>query len=149
SLLAALVLVVTFDATASAQNPGVQVRRLEAAALEAFHNLDVDQADALLARAQAAAQQPGVSDADRARVFVEQGVVAIGGHQDTVRGTQLFMRALELDRTVRIDPNLSTPETQSAFSLAQSRVASGARANVEPSGARANAAPNANVAPSA
>lgn len=132
SFLRVLVLVALAHAgrvpTVSAQSAAARVQQLTTDAMNAFHELDLERADALLEQARSASERESVDPATAARVHLSLGVLAVSGHGDTQRAQQCFMRALELDPTVEPDPMTSTPEVTSSFQIAKARRASASRA---------------------
>lgn len=121
-LLFAAVLAVGAPATpaAYAQSPDA----LDRAALEQFHNLDVDAARASLDRAIAASAN--LAPTVRARLFVHRGVVALAGQGNRAQASDDFIQALTLDPGARVEAELSTPDVSTVFELARQRVARGA-----------------------
>lgn len=111
-------------ATVHAQSAAARVRQLTTDAMNAFHELDLDRADALLLQARTAMERETVEASIAARVHLSMGVIAVSGHGDAQRAQQSFMRALELDPTVEPDPMTSTPEVASNFQIAKARRAS-------------------------
>lgn len=116
-------------APVSAQSARTRVRQLTQEGMTAFHELDLERAEELLNQALAAAEDGHVDGTDLARVHLGLGVIAIGGYSDSQRGVDAFMRALGADSAIEPDPLTSTPEIQSAFQLARTRLASGGRPN--------------------
>lgn len=105
-----------------------QLRRvldLNRQAMDAYNNLEIEQAMQTLQEALQNAQRNGVTGAPLGRTYLNLGVVAIGGFGDNGQGLQFFVSALQADRTVQLDPLTSTPDIQSVFALAQSRAGSG------------------------
>ncbi len=110
---------------ASAQGAMQQVLDLNRQAMDQYMNLELEQAQSLLERALSVAQRGNVSGAPLARTYLNLGVVAIGGFADNGRGLNYFVQALEADGGIQLDPLTSTPEIQTVFQLARSRVGSG------------------------
>jgi len=105
-----------------------QLRRvldLNRQAMEAYTNLDIEQAMSLLQQALSNAQSNGVGGSPLARTYANLGVVAIGGFGDNGQGLSYFTQALQTDGNVQLDPLTSTPDIQSVFTLARNRVGTG------------------------
>ncbi len=123
ALLAACV--VGAAAHASAQSPTAQVVDLNRQAMNAYQNLEVEQAQELLERALQTAQRGRVQGAPLARTYLNLGVLAVGGLGDNGRGLQYFVQALRADPNVALDPLTSTPEIQTVFNLARQQAGTG------------------------
>jgi len=112
-------------ATVSAQRALQQVLDLNRQAMDAYNNLEIEQAMSLLQQAVQAAERGGVSGAPLARTYVNLGVVSVGGMGDNAGGLEFFVRALSIDGSVQLDPLTSTPDISSVFALARGRAGSG------------------------
>ncbi len=104
-----------------AQRPVQEVLDLNRRAMAAYDQLDLEQAKRLLQQAEQVARRGAVTGNPLARTYVNLGVVAVGGEQDTASGIDHFVRAIEADQTIRLDPLISTPEIQQAFAAARTR----------------------------
>lgn len=113
-----------FSAPAHAQRALQQVLDLNRQGMEAYNNLEIEQAQNLLNQALQAAQRGGVTGSPLARTYLNLGVIAIGGLGDNGTGLDLFTRALQADPNVQLDPLTSTPDIQTMFTLAQQRTRS-------------------------
>ena len=119
-----------------------QLRRvldLNREAMDAYTNLEIEQAMDLLQQALQTAERGNVTGSPLARTYVNLGVVSIGGMSDNGQGLQHFIAALRADSSVQLDPLTSSPDIQSVFQLAQNRVGTGgdsggSTTGVEPSG---------------
>jgi hypothetical protein len=120
-----LVGLLSFVPTASAQRALSQVLDLNRQGMEAYNNLEIEEAQALLQQALQAAQRGGVSGSPLARTYLNLGVVAIGGMGDNGGGLDFMVRALQADPNVQLDPLTSTPDIQTMFTLAQQRARQG------------------------
>lgn len=109
---------------ASAQRPLQQVIDLNRQAMEAYTNLEVDQARQKLEQALEVAQRGNVSGAPLARTYLNLGIVYVGGLGDNGRGLNFFVQAIQADSSVQLDPLTSTPDIQTVFNLARSRAGS-------------------------
>lgn len=121
-------------AAARAQRPLQRVLDLNRQAMDAYMNLELEQAQQLLQQALQAAQQGGVSGAPLARTYLNLGAVAVGGFADNGRGLNYFVQALRADPQVELDPLTSTPEIQTVFRLAQQRLGPGGEGGSSPDG---------------
>ena len=115
--------VASAPSSAFAQRPSLQVLDLNRQAMDAYQNLDVDQAKQLLDQALQTAQAQHVTGAALARTYMNLAVVAIGGFQDNGKGLDYFTHALEADGSVQLDPLTSTPDISAMFALAKQNVA--------------------------
>ncbi len=105
-----------------------QLRRvldLNRQAMEAYNNLEIEQALSLLQEALEVARRGNVSGSPLARTYVNLGVVSIGGFGDNGQGMSYFVQALQADPNVQLDPLTSSPDIQSVFALAQRRSGGG------------------------
>ena len=102
-----------------------QVLELNRQGMEAYTNLELEQAMSLLQEALQAAQVAGVEGSPLARTYINLGVVSIGGFQDNAQGLQHFVAALQADASVQLDPLTSSPDIQSVMTLAKNRVRDG------------------------
>ncbi|MCS6797472.1 MAG: hypothetical protein NZ898_02890 [Myxococcota bacterium] len=109
------------ERSAQAQRPLQQVLDLNRQAMEDYTNLEIEAAQQKLLRALQIAERSGVTGAPLARTLVNLGVVAIGGLGDNAAGLQYFIRAIQADRNVQLDPLTSTPDIQTMFNLARQR----------------------------
>jgi len=100
-----------------------RVQAMNDEAMEAYAGLDLARAEAILNEALGLATRDNVTGPELARLFVSLGVIAVAGHSNRARGIDDFVRALEADSSVRLDPMTSTPEVQSAFETARTRFA--------------------------
>ena len=117
-----LALAALLPATASAQpRPLQQVLDLNRQAMDAYNNLEIDQAQSLLQQALDAATRGHVTGSPLARTYVNLGIVAIAGTGDNGSGLNYFVQALQADGSVALDPLLSTPDIQLIWTQAHSR----------------------------
>ena len=112
----------------SAQAQLQEVLELNRHGMEAYVNLELEEATDRLQRALQAARTNGITGAPLARTYLNLGILAIGGFGDNGQGMDYFVQAIETDPSIRLDPLLSTPEIQSVFRLARRR----ARVNRNP-----------------
>jgi len=116
-----LVLGVLAPTPVLAQRALQQVLDLNRQGMEAYNNLEIEQALSLLQQALAAAERGGVTGAPLARTYANLGVVSIGGMGDNGAGLDYFIRAVQADATVQLDPLTSTPDIAAVFALARTR----------------------------
>jgi hypothetical protein len=112
-------------ATAQAQSVDARVRELNRQAMDAYHDLEIERAEALLLEARDLGERQGASAQPLALTFLNMGVIAIGVHADNGRGLELFEEALRKHPTIRLDPMTSTPQIESVFTLALKRAKPG------------------------
>lgn len=136
--LVSLVLPLVLASPAKAQRAVQQVLDLNRQAMEAYNNLEIDQAQRLLEQALQVAQRGRVSGAPLARTHLNLGVVVIGGTGDNGAGLRHFTEALEADPSVELDPLTSTPDIQSTFALARQRAGGGPATSTSSSSAPAS-----------
>lgn len=125
ALLLSLVLASLAPSAASAQRPLQQVLDLNRQAMEAYNNLEIEQAQTLLQQALDTATRGHVTGSPLARTYVNLGIVAIAGLGDNGAGLNYFVQALQADGSVALDPLLSTPDIQLIWTQAHARAGSG------------------------
>ena len=98
-------------------------------AIDDFDTLEFDLAKRKLLDALVAGKKAGLDNHPvMARTYVHLGAVYITGIKDRQKGLQSFVRALEIDPSIRIEKAMSSPELEEVFAEASKRVKS--RANV-------------------
>jgi tetratricopeptide (TPR) repeat protein len=118
---AALFLLVTaslIGAPARAQDPAVlqKVTDLNKKAVEAYDNLDMEEAAKYLRQALELCAAEGLNNHKaKARTHIHLGIVMVAGLKQRDRGIQQFKRALEIDPTIKPTKSLLNPEIQAAF----------------------------------
>jgi hypothetical protein len=118
-------------AAATAQGrPLQQVLDLNRQAMEAYNNLEIEQAQQLLQQALDAATRGHVTGAPLARTYVNLGIVAIAGLGDNGAGLNYFVSGLQADGSVALDPLLSTPDIQLIWTQAHARAGGGGTTTV-------------------
>ena len=95
ALTIAIAGVLATSAPASAQRALQQVLDLNRQAMDAYNNLEVEQAMTLLQQALQAAQRGRVTGAPLARTYMNLGVVSIGGMGDNAGGLDYFVQSLQ------------------------------------------------------
>jgi hypothetical protein len=134
---------VAFGAPAQAQDPAVlqQVTELNKKAVEAYENLDMEEAAKFLRDALQVCAKEGLNNHKaKARTHIHLGIVMVAGLKQRERGIQQFKRALEIDPTIRPTKSLVNPEIQAAFDEA-ARDMGTAAAPAEPAKPTETAAP--------
>jgi hypothetical protein len=106
-------------------------------ALDDFDMLEWDSAKRALLEALVAGKKAGLENHPvMARTYIHLGAVYITGFKDHQKGLQSFVRALEIDPTIKLSRAMATPELSDAFAeagrQARSRGASGAEAAPPP-----------------
>ncbi len=124
-VLAVFALLLAGPRPAAAQGALQQVIDLNRQAMDAYTNLDIQQAKGKLMQALSAAQRGNVTGSPLARTYMNLGVVMVGGFQDNGHGIEYFVQALRADPSVALDPLTSTPDIQTVFHLAQARAGGG------------------------
>jgi hypothetical protein len=103
-------------APASAEDPVNRVTDLNKKAVEAYENLDMDEASKYLRQALELCAAEGLnSHKVKARTHIHLGIVLVGGYKKRDQGIQQFKRALEIDPTIKPTKSLNSPEIQAAF----------------------------------
>ncbi len=116
--LAVLGSVLCWGLQARAQDPAVlaKVTDLNKRALDAYENLDLEEARKFLMEALQACATEGLNSHPlKARTHVHLGVVLVGGLKRRDLGIAQFKRAIEIDPNIKITKRLSNPEVQAAF----------------------------------
>jgi hypothetical protein len=127
------VLLLVFAALASTQTgifgPGValaqeaeavtKVRDLNKKAVDAYENLEIEEARKFLTEALELCAAEGLNrHAIKATTHLNLGVVLVGGLKQRDMGAKQFRRALEIDPNVKVPKRLNSPEIQAAFDAA-------------------------------
>lgn len=89
------------------------------ALLQHYLNLEFDAAEAKLRQAIELCTRD-CSNAVRARIFMDLGVVYIAGLKKREEGLASFLEALSLDSSIELDPDLATDEVRQSFAEAKS-----------------------------
>jgi hypothetical protein len=116
-----------------------QLADLNAEALEAYQNLDIDTAKAKLEQGIAMAGQTGFVGPELTQLYMTLGVVHVAGASDHDQGLAAFVSALCMQPDAQLDPLLSTPDVQQVYIQAQNDAAA--------SGCAQGAAPPAGYVP--
>lgn len=103
-----------------------QIAELNSEALEAYQNLDIENAMAKLQQAISLAEQNGYVGPELAVTYLNLGVVYTSGQNDRDQGLAAFVSAICTQPGIELDPLLSAPEAQEVFAQAQQQAASGA-----------------------
>ncbi len=126
-LFAVLFGVLVLPPAAAAQDAVQKVTDINKKAVEAYDNLDMDEAQKLLKQALELCAAEGLtSHKVKARSHMNLGIVYVGGLKQRDKGVDQFKRALEIDPTIKPTLSLLTPEIQSAYEEA-SKGGGGAR----------------------
>src|SRR4051812_4257929 len=117
---ALLLLVMAFlrGAPAQAQDPAAlqKVTDLNKKAVDAYENLDMEEASKYLRQALELCAAEGLNNHKaKARTHIHLGIVMVAGLKQRDRGIQQFKRALEIDPTIKPTKSLLNPEIQAAF----------------------------------
>jgi hypothetical protein len=106
-------------AQAQTQDPGQRVTELNRKAVEAYENLDIEEAGKFLRQALEVCAAEGLNNRAKARTHIHMGIVLVGGFKQRDRGIQQFKRALEIDPNIGLTKTLVNPEIQGAFDEAK------------------------------
>lgn len=102
-----------------------QLSDMNAEALEAYQNLEIDVAKAKLEQAIGTATQSGYVGPELTQLYMTLGVVHVAGASDHDQGFAAFLSALCMQPDVQLDPLLSTPDVQQVFIQAQGEAQGG------------------------
>src|SRR6478609_5788620 len=115
----AIVLAVTlFAGQARAQDQAAieKLVQLNKKALADYDTLEWESAKKTLLEALVAGKKAGLDNHPiMARTYVHLGAVYVSGLKDRQKGLQSFVRALEIDPTIRISKAMSAPELEEVF----------------------------------
>ncbi len=112
AVLAVLLGTLSTPSRAAAQSAVDTAQTQAAAAREAYHSLDLDEAQRLAREAVDTCEQGGCAGPDMARYYVLQGMVEYAATQDRDRARAMFRQAVHTDAAVELDPELATPDLQ-------------------------------------
>lgn len=110
---------------ARAQSAEEIVAKLNVDALDAFNQLDIDKAGAMLEEALRITAQGGVSPGLIARTNMNMGIIYVSGLSDHEGALPFFLAAVCADPSLQLDPLTSTPEVQSVYAVAVQRAQGG------------------------
>ena len=94
-------------------------------AIEAYQELNFDEAQRLLRQALDLGEARGLSQHPiRARTCVNLGMVLVGGFKDREQAIKLFHQALQISPEIRLSRAMANPQIQEVFDEAVRRLAS-------------------------
>lgn len=128
-----LVLCVAVGA-AEAQSAEEVAADLNRQAMEAYNNLDIQTAGAMLEEALRVCAEGSVGGSVLALTNLNLAVVYVGGLGDAEGAGAYFLAAVCADPQVQLDPLTSTPDVQAAFADAQGQAQSGGCGDAAPAG---------------
>src|SRR5262245_12039806 len=115
-LLAPVAALLLGAAPAVAQDEAARVAKLNKQALEAYDNLNFEQAKTFLEQALAAVEAGGLgNDASAARTHLNLGMVLMGGFQQRDAAAEHFKTALKIQPDIAPPRGLFNPEVQAVF----------------------------------
>ena len=92
-------------------------------ALDDYDTLEWDSAKRTLLEALVAGKKAGLDNHPvMARTYVHLGCVYVTGLKDRQKGVQSFVRAIEIDPTIKIEQTMTDPELEEAFAEAAKQV---------------------------
>jgi hypothetical protein len=103
-----------------------QITDLNTEALDAYQNLDIENAAAKLQEAISIAEQSGYMGPEVVQSFMNLGVVYSAGLGDLDQGLAAFLNAICMQPDAQLDPLLSTPDVLQVFGQAQADAQAGA-----------------------
>lgn len=95
------------------------IEQLNREGMQAYSALDIDRAGSMLEEALRVAQEGAVSGRPLALANLNLGVVYVGGLNDVQSGRAYLLAALCADRSIALEPGISTPELVEAFAAAK------------------------------
>jgi hypothetical protein len=102
-----------------------KITLLNRRAVDAYQELNFDEAQRLLREALALSEGHGLSQHQiRARTCVNLGIVLVGGFKDREQAIKLFQQALQISPEIRLSRALANPQIQEIFDEAVRRLAS-------------------------
>lgn len=90
--------------------------------MEAYAELNIEEAERILLEALQVAQDSGVTGGTLANIYCNLGIVYAGGFADNGTALTYFKDAVRADPNVVPDPLSTTPDIESIFRLAQNQV---------------------------
>ncbi len=115
--------VLACPAASRAQSPVDEAQAQAQAARDAYHSLDLDQAQEQARAAVDTCERGGCPAPDMARYYVLLGMVEYAASQDRDRARAMFRQAVHTDNAVELDPELATPDLQAILVDAREDVA--------------------------
>jgi hypothetical protein len=113
-------------ASAQSEEAIGKVRDLNQKAIEAYENLELEQARDLLTQALEICAKEGMKGHPfKARTHVNLGAVLVGGFQQPDAAIKQFQRALEIQSDITLTAALKNPEIEAVFARARSGDTSG------------------------
>jgi tetratricopeptide (TPR) repeat protein len=110
-----------------------KVKDLNRKAVEAYENLELEEARKYLMQALETCASEGLNThPSKAQTHVNLGVVFVGGLKQREQGIRQFKRALEIDSNAKVPKRLQNPEIVAAFEEAQKGMASSPVAEERP-----------------
>jgi hypothetical protein len=104
---------------AVAQDAEAKVKDLNKKAVDAYENLELEEARKFLMQALEICAAEGLNrNPIKATTHLNLGVVLVGGLKQRDAGTKQFRRAIEVDPNIKVPKRLSNPEIQAAFDAA-------------------------------
>jgi hypothetical protein len=110
-------------------------------AVEAYQDLNFEEAQRLLRQALDLAEAHGLSQHPiRARTYVNLGIVLVGGYKDREQAIKMFHQGLQISPEIRLSRALANPQIQAVFDEAVRRL------SAEPASSTSTPPPTAAVA---
>lgn len=128
-IVGTLALAATAQPAAAAPRDNVEELYLQS--LEDYDNLRLDHAKQAIFKALGIADRARLRDTLVAKLYVHLGLVTYVESKDAAEAEEQFVKALEIDPEVRLDPLSATPTLERAFEAATARVP---RSAARPSG---------------
>jgi hypothetical protein len=105
------------------ENGAARIELLNRRAMQEYDLLEFEAARKALTDALAVVKKSGLeADPVAAKTYVHLGIVYVAGLKDRYRGFQQFVKALQINPSIRLDPALATPELQEVFDNARDTV---------------------------
>ncbi len=109
---------------AAQDDPAEQVISLNQKAMADYQNMKIPEAVATLQEAEMTCLQFGLVGHEIALTYLNMGVIEAAGNQNESAAIDYFTRAVCIEKSINLDPLVSTPEVESYFSTAKAKAAS-------------------------
>jgi hypothetical protein len=105
------------------QDAEKQIQRMNKRAMADYDSLEFELSRKSLMDAVALLRSSGLDDSPvAAKTYMNLGVVYVAGFKDRNRGLQQFVQALKINPSLKLDPNIASPELEEVFDAARKQV---------------------------
>lgn len=109
---------------AAQDDPAATVISLNQKAMSDYQNMKITEAVETLQEAEMTCLQFGLVGHEIALTYLNMGVIEAAGNQNETAAIDYFTRAVCIEKSINLDPLVSTPEVESLFSTAKTKAAS-------------------------